>query len=256
VFRDEEEDSEDRAKARKALRRKVLEEDESPLADLFLYGSKLHTSCSPLSESDQVTGFVVKMLSCVTDRADETRLAYTSTAPTSGSLLIRMFHNMRSEPRHPGLILKHKEEQDIGFGEVSRQPSFRKDVGDFCRCAIWSKRALDQLVTKQEGIDDIALLFMQVVDRSCSIYQIRRCGTICVTSLLCKFNIVVCLEDLLAKFEDDVHDWLLFARAFDEMLSLMRLAKERTSRAPLCFAGLATPRARKMDRNCSANRRV
>ncbi|KAF9159847.1 hypothetical protein DFQ26_006114 [Actinomortierella ambigua] len=157
VFRDEERQSEDRNKARKALRRRVLEEDGSTLTELYLYGSKLHTICNPLSEADQISGFVLRMLSCITDQADETRLAYIG-----------------SEPRHPDLILKHKEEKGIGFGEVSLTSCNRKDTGDLCRCAIWSKRVLDQLVTKYEGIDDIAVLFMQVVDRTCSIYQIRR----------------------------------------------------------------------------------
>lgn len=75
VFRDEERESEDRNKARKALRGRVLREDESALTELYLYGSKLHTICSPLTEADQVAGFVLKMLSCITDQADETRLA-------------------------------------------------------------------------------------------------------------------------------------------------------------------------------------
>ncbi|KAG0221402.1 hypothetical protein BGW41_006805, partial [Actinomortierella wolfii] len=117
VFRDEERRSEDKNKAQKALRRRALEEDESALTELYLYGSKLHTICNPLSEADQISGFVLRMLSCVTDQADETRLAYTPTTPTTGSPFIRLFQNIKSEPRHPDLILKHKEEHDIGFGE-------------------------------------------------------------------------------------------------------------------------------------------
>ncbi|KAF9557170.1 hypothetical protein EC968_007781 [Mortierella alpina] len=43
VFRDEERRSEDRNKARKALRRRVMEEDESALTELYLFGQ----SCIP-----------------------------------------------------------------------------------------------------------------------------------------------------------------------------------------------------------------
>lgn len=181
----------------------------------------------------------------------------TSTAPTTGSLLIRLFHDMCSEPWHLDQILKHREDQDIGFGEVSHVPCFRKDMGDLCHCTIWSKWAIDQLVTKLEGIDEITVLFMQVVDRTCSIYQICQCGTVCVASLLCNFSIVVCLDDLLTKFEDHAHDWLLFSHAFDKMLSSIHDAREHKScPPPPCFVGLATLWARKMDRDCAINRHV
>ena len=148
------------------------------------------------------------------------------------------------------MILKYEEELDIGFGEASFVPKRRKDLGDLCRCAIWSKRALDQLVTKLESIEGLALLFFQVIDKQCSIYQIRRCGTICVASLLGVFDVVVCLDDLLAKFEDHVYDWLLFSRSFDTMLSTIQGGKERKGGpTPPCFVGLATPRARKMNKD-------
>ncbi|KAG0321930.1 hypothetical protein BGZ97_009640, partial [Linnemannia gamsii] len=134
------------------------------------------------------------------------------------SLLIRLFHDLRSAPRHPDLIVKYQEEKDIDFGEVSFSPSAKKDIGDLCRCAMWTKRALDELVTKLEGVEELILLFFQIIDRRFSVYQMRRYGTICVASLLGEFDIIVCLDDLLAKFEDHVHDWLLFSCAFDTML--------------------------------------
>ncbi|KAG0047785.1 hypothetical protein BGZ83_007219 [Gryganskiella cystojenkinii] len=73
VFRDEEQDSGDKGKARRAMRVRALQKEESPLTELFLLGSKLHTSCKPVTEADHVAGFTMK--SCLTNRVDETRLA-------------------------------------------------------------------------------------------------------------------------------------------------------------------------------------
>ena len=70
-----------------------------------------------------------------------------------------MFHNLCSAPQHPDLIVKYQEEKDIGFGKVSFSPSTQEDVSDLCHCTIWTKRALDELVTKLEGVKELILLF-------------------------------------------------------------------------------------------------
>ncbi|KAF9412898.1 hypothetical protein BGZ94_000898, partial [Podila epigama] len=99
-----------------------------------------------------------------------------------------MFHDIPTAPRHPDIIVKHQEKRDIGFGEVSLKANKLKDQGDLCCCAIWSKRALDELVHTYRDIDDIAVHFMQVIDGTCRVYEMRRCGTICVASKLGSFK--------------------------------------------------------------------
>jgi len=158
---------------------------------------------------------------------------------------------MPTLPRHPDIIVKHQEQRDVGFGEVSLSANFAKDRGDLCRCALWSKRALDQLVATYRNVDHITVLFLQVINRSCTFYQMRRCGTICIASRLCEFDIVFCLDDLLTKFEDHVQDWILVTNVFESMLDLLREAKPRKDTPlPRCFVGIATPRARNMQQGC------
>ncbi|KAF9412899.1 Integrator complex subunit 2 [Podila epigama] len=75
TFEDEERESGDRSKARAALRKVVLQAEDQLLQEVFLSALKLHTTCKPITESDQVSGFVMRMLTPILDKADETRLA-------------------------------------------------------------------------------------------------------------------------------------------------------------------------------------
>ncbi|KAG0205493.1 hypothetical protein BGX33_007893 [Mortierella sp. NVP41] len=164
--------------ARYALQMAVDGAGTSSLKRLFSHGC-LNFSTSkfqPVSEADQTSSFILPMLACIMNNPDESRIAHTATTPTTGSLFVRLCKDLGTPPKHPDLIVKHADTTDIGFGEVSFTKDFGKDQGDLCRLAIWTKRALDHLVAKHEGLEDMELVFMQVVGTKCKVFVMRRAG--------------------------------------------------------------------------------
>ncbi|KAK3816600.1 MAG: hypothetical protein J3Q66DRAFT_200232 [Benniella sp.] len=245
--------SDDNDKARAALEEAVENSKKSSLRKLFLHGcsnfySKGH---GPVTEADLTSSFIVPMLACIMNKPEQSRLAHTATTATTGSLFVRLCKDLNTLPKHPDLIVKHQKTLDIGFGEVSYSKEFTKDQGDLCRLAIWSKRAIDQLQAQYEGLDDLDLPFFQAVSKDCTIYQMRRIGSICVAVELGKLEIVQDLASLVSFKEDHVFVWLKLEKLFTRLWGLMANAKERqdTSTAPHCYHGLSTPSARKMPKH-------
>lgn len=91
-----------------------------------------------------------------------------------------------------------------GIGEAPWYKEFAKDQRGLCRLAIWG-RAID-LQTQYEGLDELDLLFFQIVSNDCTIYQMRRVGSICVVAELGTLKIVQDLASLIS-FENHVFVW-------------------------------------------------
>lgn len=91
----------------------------------------------------------------------------TATTATSGSNFVRLCKNLTTLAKKPDLLVRFKECLDIGVAEVSFEASALKDTGDLCRTALWSKRVLDQIVTRFENVEQVKLIFFQVVEQTC-----------------------------------------------------------------------------------------
>ncbi|KAF9364161.1 hypothetical protein BGX34_002376 [Mortierella sp. NVP85] len=151
------------------------------------------------------------------------------------------------EDSHPYLIVKHQKAVDVGFGEISFEAGFSRDQGDLCRLCLWAKRALDQLQTEFEGLQDVDLHFVQVISKDCHIYQMSKFGTICVVAETGMLEIVQDLQSLL-KFEDNLPAWLGLEKSFMKLLDQMSSCtpREGKSKATPCYPGLSTPSSRNM----------
>ncbi|KAF8938415.1 hypothetical protein BGZ58_000939 [Dissophora ornata] len=77
----------------------------------------------------------------------------------------------------------------------------QKDTRDLCRTALWSKRALDEIVTKFENIEQIKLTFFQVVEQTYIFYTMKRAGTVCIAVEFAKLKIACTVSDVLTDFE-------------------------------------------------------
>ena len=93
---------------------------------------------------------------------------------------MRLCKNLSTSSKNPDLLVRFKECLDIGVAEVSLEPSALKDTGDLCRVALWSKRLLDQIVTKFENMDEVKLIFSQAIEQTCVFYTMMRAETVCV----------------------------------------------------------------------------
>ncbi|KAF9350023.1 hypothetical protein BGX34_001453 [Mortierella sp. NVP85] len=239
----------DKDKARASMEDLVNISPKSSLKTLFTHGClNLPTkSVSPWSKADQTTGFVHPMLSCLVTKPDQARLVHTATAPTTGSLYVQLFKDLGSSSKHPDLIVNHQKAVDVGFGEISFEAGFSKDQGDLCRLCLWVKRALDQLQTEFEGLQDVDLNFVQVISKDCHIYQMSKFGSVCVVMEISKFEIVQDLESLL-QFEDNLPAWLALEKSFMRLLDQMSSCtpREDKSKARPCYPGLSTPSSRNM----------
>jgi hypothetical protein len=177
----------------------------------------------------------------------------TATTATSGSLFVPLCKNLESAPKHPDLLVRYRgsSSTDVGVAEVSLEPCAQKDTGDLCRVALWSKRILDELVTKMEITEGIQVLFFQVIGKNCTFYAMKRSGTVCVAVEISKIKIVYTLTDVLVWFEEDVRGWLVVDRTFQNLVSTLQSAVPRKSGSPPppVFAGLSTPRSRRMSRD-------
>ncbi|KAG0247977.1 hypothetical protein DFQ27_001318, partial [Actinomortierella ambigua] len=224
------------------------EEEDSPLKELYEHAVKLPKECSPVSEADQTSSFVLGMLAPIFDRPDISRLAHTATTATSGSIFVRLFKSMTTLSKNPDLLVRFKESLDIGVAEVSFESSVLKDTGDLCRTALWSKRLLDEIVTKFENIDQVGLIFFQVIEQTCVFYTMLRADTVCVALEFARLKIAYTISDVLSNFEDDARDWLLVCKTFDNLVTTLMSAEKRKSEhlPPAVFVGLSTPRSRHM----------
>ncbi|KAF9124952.1 hypothetical protein BGW39_007783, partial [Mortierella sp. 14UC] len=237
--------------ARKQLKKRIEEEEESSLKELYEHAVKLPKECAPVSEADQTSSFILGMLRPIFDRPDFSRLAHTATTSTSGSIFVRLCKNLTTSSKNPDFLVRFKECLDIGVAEVSFEASARKDTGYLCRTALWSKRLLDEIVTKFENVEQVNLIFFQVVEQTCVFYTMKRADTVCIAVEIARLKIAYTLSDILTDFEDDARDWLLVCRTFDSLLTTLKSAKERKSEnsPPLVFVGLRTPRSRHMKKD-------
>ncbi|KAG9067044.1 hypothetical protein KI688_012956 [Linnemannia hyalina] len=112
-------------------------------------------------------------------------------------------------------------------------------------------RILDELVTRMEITEEAQVLFFQVIGKKCTFYAMRRSGTVCVAVEIAKIKIAYTISDVLAGFEEDVRGWLLVDRTFQNLVSTLKSAMPRKphSPPPPVFAGLRTPRSRRMSRD-------
>ncbi|KAG0255921.1 hypothetical protein BG011_004847 [Mortierella polycephala] len=239
----------DTSLARAALKKVVEQAEDSSLKELFLHGCARLSSVktSPLSEADQTSSFILPVLSCIMTRPDECRLAHTATVPTSGSVFVRLCRDLSAPPKHPDLVAQHSKSLDIAFGEVSFASDTSKDVGDLCRLAIWSKRALDQLDQQYAGTEELCVLFFQIVSTRCTLYQMRRVGTVNVAVQVGQIEIAQDLPGLIS-FDQHVFTWVLLDLAFSRLLENVGTAtKNKRVSPPGCYyRGPSTPSARKM----------
>ncbi|KAF8925214.1 hypothetical protein BGZ58_001004 [Dissophora ornata] len=221
--------------ARKQLKKRIGEEEDSPLKELYEHAVKLPKECVPISEADQTSSFILGMLRPIFDRPDFSRLA----------------QNLSNTSRNPDFLVWFKECLDIGVAEVSLTASALKDTGDLCRTALWSKRALDEIVTKFEDMEQLQLIFFQVVEQTCIFYTMKRADTVCIAVEIARLKIAYTISDILTGFEDHALDWLLVCRTFDSLVTTLKSAKERTlaNPPPPVFAGLTTPRSRHMNKD-------
>ncbi|KAF9347404.1 hypothetical protein BGX34_003167 [Mortierella sp. NVP85] len=218
--------------ARRKLKERVGQEEPSPLKELYEYAVKLPKQCTPVSEADQTSSFIMGMLRPIFDRPDVSCLTHSATTATSGSLFVRLCQNMISSGKNPDLLVRYKEIVDIGVAEVSYEASAQKDIGDLCRTALWSKRMLDEIVTAFENTEGVQLLFFQVVGQICNFYVMRRAGTVCVAAQLATIKIAYNLSDILTKFEDSARDWVVVCQTFDNLITTLKAAKPRKSDSP------------------------
>jgi hypothetical protein len=167
-------------------------------------------------------------------------------------------------PKHPDLKIRYQERTsqesigqegtDIGVAEVSLDPCPQKDTGDLCRVALWSKRIMDEIVTKMEINEEARVLFFQVIEKSCTFYAMRRLGTVYAAAKVAEIKIAYTISDVLTEFEKDVSSWLLADRIFQDLVSTLQSAKPRKPNSPdmpRVFAGLSTPRSRRMSKDTS-----
>ncbi|KAF9090663.1 hypothetical protein BGX27_002200 [Mortierella sp. AM989] len=172
----------------------------------------------------------------------------TATTATSGSIFVRLCRNLSTQSKKPDFLVRFKDCLDIGVAEASFEASVLKDTGDLCRTALWTKRHLDQIVTRFKDIEQVSLIFFQVVEQTCIFYIMRRADTVCITVEIARLKIAYTVSDILTKFEDNVQDWLLVCRTFDNLVTMLKSATERKLEnlpSPV-FVGLSTPRSRHM----------
>ncbi|KAG0264178.1 hypothetical protein BG011_007332 [Mortierella polycephala] len=232
---------------RLAMEETIEKAPKSALRSLLLYGAKLHQHCIPFSETDQTSRFILSTLSHVMDRPDETRIAHTASIPLTGSLLPRVYFKLEQSLHYPDVVVKYHETVDISVGEASLSASFQKDRGDLARMLMWSKRAADEIATGFEGVEDMNILFVQIIGQTCNVYLLCRVGTVSVASKVGTMKILFTLSDALS-FEDDVQAWLTLDKTFNNAVNVLNDGTHRRadSTPPPCFPGLATPRSRKM----------
>ncbi|KAG9073026.1 hypothetical protein KI688_000807 [Linnemannia hyalina] len=72
---------------------------------------------------------------------------------------------------------------------------------------------MDHLVATYEDMEDLDVVFFQVVSSIFKVYKMRRIGKVGIAVELAKLDIVQDLEELLA-FEDQVESWLLLESRF------------------------------------------
>lgn len=164
---------------------------------------------------------------------------------------MRLCKNLTTSSKNPDFLVRFKECLDIGIAEVSFIASAQKDIGDLCRTALWSKRILDEVVTRFEDIDEVKLIFFQVVEQTCIFYILKRTDTVCIAVELARIQIAYTISEVLTGFEDDARDWLLVCRTFDSLMATLKSAKKRKSEnpPPPVFVGLSTPRSRHMKKD-------
>ncbi|KAF9181537.1 hypothetical protein BGZ51_005375 [Haplosporangium sp. Z 767] len=238
--------------ARKQLKKRIEEEEDAPLKELYEHAVKLPKECAPMSEADQISSFILGMLRPIFDRPDFSRLAHSmATAATSSSIFVRLCKNLTTSSKNSDFLVRFKECLDIGVAEVSFEASAQKDTGDLCRAMLWSKRVLDEIVTKFESIEQVKLIFFQVVEQTCIFYTMKRADTVCIAMEFAKLKIAYTISDILTDFEDDARDWLLVCRTFDNLVTTLKSAKERKleNPPPPVFVGLRTPRSRHMKKD-------
>ncbi|KAF9119789.1 hypothetical protein BGX30_003617 [Mortierella sp. GBA39] len=218
--------------ARKLLKQRIAQEEDSPLNDLYEYAAKLPQDCQPVSEADQTSSFVLGMLRLLFDRPDCSRLAHTATTATSGSLFVRLCKNLENAPKHPDLFVRYRESTDVGVAEITLELCAQKDIGDLCRVALRSKRILDELVARMEITEEAQVLFFQAIGKNCTFYAMRRSGTVCVAVEMANIKIAYTISDVLAGFEEDVRGWLLIDRTFQNLVSTLQSAMPRKAHSP------------------------
>ncbi|KAF9158046.1 hypothetical protein DFQ26_008027 [Actinomortierella ambigua] len=179
----------------------------------------------------------------------------TASTPLTGSVFIRMYFDFDQPPRCPDVVIKYHETMDIGVGEVSLSASRQKDRGDLARTLTWGKRAADELAARFEDVEDMDILFMQIIGQTCHLYIPCRVGTVCVAAMIGSLKIFYTLSDAFS-FEDDVQTWLLLEKTFGNAVTVLNNGARRHNDAerPLCFPGLATPRSRKMKNDANEGR--
>ncbi|KAK3811774.1 MAG: hypothetical protein J3Q66DRAFT_442642 [Benniella sp.] len=234
--------------ARNKLKKLTEQEENSPLKRLYEHAVTLPKECSPVSEADQTSSFILGMLRPIFDRPDVSRLAHTATTPTSGSIFVRLCKSLSTSCKNPDLLVRFQECLDIGVAEVSLEPSALKDTGDLCRVALWSKRLVDQIVTRFENMDQLKLIFFQVIGQTCVFYTMMRADTVCVAMEFARLKIAYSISNVLTDFEDNARDWVLLCRNFDSLVTMLKSAKDRPLKtpSPAVFVGLSTPRSRHM----------
>ena len=104
-------------------------------------------------------------------------------------------------------------------------------------------------------MEDVRLLFFQVVGQTCTFYIMRRAGPLCIATELAKIKIAYRLSDILTDFEDSARDWGIVCRTFDNLLTTLSATKPRGSALPpLAFQGINTLRSRHMQQNNNTRR--
>ncbi|KAG0362199.1 hypothetical protein BGZ54_008720, partial [Gamsiella multidivaricata] len=232
---------------RLAMEETIEKAPKSALRSLLLYGAKLRQHCTPFSETGQTSRFILGTLSHVIDRPDETRIAHTASTPLTGSLLLRVYLNLEQSLRYPDIVVRYHETVDIGVSEASLSASFQKDQGDLAWTLMWSKRAADEIATRFEDVEDMNILFVQIIGQTCNVYLLCRVGTVSVASKVGTMKIRFTLSDALS-FQDDVQAWLTLDKTFNNAVNILNDGTHRRadSTPSPSFLGLATPRSRKM----------
>ncbi|GJJ74902.1 hypothetical protein EMPS_07260 [Entomortierella parvispora] len=219
---------------------------KSTLRSLLLYGAQLHQRCVPLSKTDQTSRFVLGTLSHIMNKVDETRVVHTANVSLTETVPVPACFELGHLPRCPDIMIRYQEIVNIGIGGVSSCPLFVKDQGDLARMLLWSKRAADNVAASFKEVDDINILFIQVIGQTCNLYVMCRAGTVCVATKIGSMDILYTLSDALS-FEDHVPTWLMLEKTLNGTVSVLSKAKHRESdpaRTPFpCFPELATPRS-------------
>ncbi|KAG0318657.1 hypothetical protein BGZ99_005557 [Dissophora globulifera] len=89
----------------------------------------------------------------------------------------------------------------------------------------FSKRILDELVTRMEITEEAQVLFFQVIGKKCTFYIMRRSETVCVAVEMAKIKFAYTISDVLVGFEEDVRRWLLVDRTFQNHSSVSNATK-------------------------------